>query len=273
VNEFEKKYYEAEGFWTEQALSDAGNTARIEFTARSVPNDCKTLVDVGCGNGLFLRKVRELRPAVELFGVDRSNEALTYVDAEKAVGDISKLPFPDRSFDCVVCSQVLEHIPVPQYETALSELCRISIKHLIISVPYREDLIAAATTCPKCNSSFNRDLHLRTYTLDTMKNLVSGFGFQHVASETLVKTAKLLAVETIQKWTRPKPAPVFESPICVICGYENLGYSDYARKIKAPSSSGTSVGSSSKLKELVKRWWPKKTQDGYWVVSTYRRQD
>ncbi len=39
------------------------------------------------------------------------------------VCDITAIPVPDASFDCVICTEVLEHVPSP--ERALAELCRI----------------------------------------------------------------------------------------------------------------------------------------------------
>jgi SAM-dependent methyltransferase len=56
--------------------------------------------------------------------------------------DINRLPFADTSFDCVICSEVLEHIP--DHEAAVKELIRILKPEgtLVISVPryYSEKL-------------------------------------------------------------------------------------------------------------------------------------
>ena len=49
------------------------------------------------------------------------------------VADACKLPFLDRSFDTVVCAEVLEHIR-PMGE-ALSEAIRVAKKKIIISYP------------------------------------------------------------------------------------------------------------------------------------------
>jgi SAM-dependent methyltransferase len=53
-----------------------------------------------------------------------------------AVGDIEQLPFDDYSFDTVICTQVLEHIPDPQ--RAVGEFYRILRKDgiCVITVPF-----------------------------------------------------------------------------------------------------------------------------------------
>jgi ubiquinone/menaquinone biosynthesis C-methylase UbiE len=43
------------------------------------------------------------------------------------------VPFADRSFDVVVCSEVLEHIP--EYRQALAEIARVCRGRAILTVP------------------------------------------------------------------------------------------------------------------------------------------
>lgn len=70
------------------------------------------LVDAGCGEGYYLRKLRERLPSAELFGVDLAKEAVRLAaKAEKqseykknkyCVGGIFSLPFSDGTFDAVL---------------------------------------------------------------------------------------------------------------------------------------------------------------------------
>ncbi len=54
MNEFEKKYYEDESFWSDGMVTDESNIKRIKSTIELIPKDVKSLLDVGCGNGVFL---------------------------------------------------------------------------------------------------------------------------------------------------------------------------------------------------------------------------
>jgi 2-polyprenyl-3-methyl-5-hydroxy-6-metoxy-1,4-benzoquinol methylase len=57
---------------------------------------------------------------------------LPHVDASTA--SVYELPFDDRSFDLVLCLEVMEHLGRPA--DALRELSRVSRGHLVVSVPY-----------------------------------------------------------------------------------------------------------------------------------------
>jgi len=107
-------------------------------------------LDLGCGEG---RHVHALyyAAAIHVVGID-----LAFDDVAKAregfehapdmdppegrafslsVGNALRLPFADQSFDLIVCSEVLEHIP--NYEAALKEVARVLKPggQLVISVP------------------------------------------------------------------------------------------------------------------------------------------
>jgi ubiquinone/menaquinone biosynthesis C-methylase UbiE len=54
--------------------------------------------------------------------------------ANLVCGSVRALPFPSRSFDAVLCLEVLEHLEDPA--SAVRELSRVARKAVILSVPY-----------------------------------------------------------------------------------------------------------------------------------------
>ena len=72
-------------------------------------------------------------------GIDLNEESVSF-SAQRIPGDSSEqgdilaMPFPDNSFDLVLCLEVLEHLADPR--AGLSELARVSAKDILISVPY-----------------------------------------------------------------------------------------------------------------------------------------
>lgn len=95
------------------------------------------IIDVGCGDGVLLwhlesAGLQKVGADVSLTRLHRSQsrcQAL-YVQAEA-----TELPFLNHTFDLVVCTDVLEHLPA--MERAVSELARICTDkgHILISVP------------------------------------------------------------------------------------------------------------------------------------------
>jgi ubiquinone/menaquinone biosynthesis C-methylase UbiE len=82
------------------------------------------VLEVGCGTGQILRRVRTFAPGA--VGVDLSRGMLAHArERGLSVGQASatQLPFPDRSFDLVYSFKVLPH--VPDLSVALDEIMRV----------------------------------------------------------------------------------------------------------------------------------------------------
>jgi glycosyltransferase involved in cell wall biosynthesis/ubiquinone/menaquinone biosynthesis C-methylase UbiE len=104
--------------------------------------DGATVLDCGCGYGFFSMAMSHLRDltVVGLDG-DFSRIAKAQEDGIKGhflSGDAQRLPFADQSFDCILLTEVLEHLPDDR--TALRELYRILKPGgvLAISVPHTD---------------------------------------------------------------------------------------------------------------------------------------
>ena len=101
--------------------------------------DGDSLLDVGCGAGHYYRSIRNtVSRGVRYTGIDatryyidRAREAYAAdASARFEVGDIFALDLPARSFDVVLCANVLLHLPT--VARPLSELCRVTRRQLLI---------------------------------------------------------------------------------------------------------------------------------------------
>lgn len=108
------------------------NEASIRSMVEQIPSDAKTLLDVGCGRGYFLSRVKAARPDLELVGCDVVDK-LAYDGLRFVSGNVESLPFDARSFDVVTCSHTLEHIIHPR--AAVDELKRVAGEVLFVAVP------------------------------------------------------------------------------------------------------------------------------------------
>ena len=88
-----------------------GLERRLETVRRYVDLEGKRILDIGCGVGAFVRRLREFSPYV--CGVDVDAERVARGGAEVpnlglAVGE--QLPFAEGIFDVVLLHEVLEHV-------------------------------------------------------------------------------------------------------------------------------------------------------------------
>lgn len=93
-----------------------------------------SLLDIGCGRGFLLDRLADAGLS-GLTGMDVyddvASERFTY-----ARGDVTQpLPFDDRSFECVVAGEILEHVPDP--DSFLREIRRVLVPGgtLVVSTP------------------------------------------------------------------------------------------------------------------------------------------
>ena len=278
MNNFEKVYYESSSFWEGSALLDEANRIRIEETIRIIPVDVINLADIGCGNGVFISKLNELKPKIMTIGLDRSEEALKYVKCEKQVGEITNLPFESNSFDCISCLEVIEHLNVNDFQVALKELSRISNKYVIIGVPYEEKIQNNTACCPKCNSIFNRDLHLQSFSLEKLENLLTNNNFRMIKFQNVVKSNEIIGTAFFHKIKNifRSIKTSFDSPICIVCGYKNDAFKLEVNTNKFAENGDLKASNKNifkEIKEFVKRFLPRNEINGYWAICLYEKYD
>lgn len=115
--------------------------AWVKNILSSIPRG-KSLLDAGAGHQRYKKYCNHLNYVSQDFSGFNTNIAKeglhTFYDYSgiDVVSDIQQLPFKNQSFDVVLCTEVLEHIPSPH--TALLEFSRILKPGglLIITAPF-----------------------------------------------------------------------------------------------------------------------------------------
>lgn len=98
-------------------------------------------LDVGFGTGAVLKGLVEL--GVDAHGVEPFQVACDLLPepyrGRVRLGSAVATGHPDRSFDLVLCLDVLEHLPEEQSVPALTELARVSRRWVLLNICYWTD--------------------------------------------------------------------------------------------------------------------------------------
>jgi ubiquinone/menaquinone biosynthesis C-methylase UbiE len=148
--------------------SDEQILAKAAVIKSQIPADVITILDVGCGNGVITNILAENWNTT---GMDTSAEALTYLTCPAVLASATNIPAADKSFDLVLCSEMLEHLNDEDTTQAILQLKRVAKKYLLISVPNNENLKACYVKCQQCGSVFHAWHHLQTFPAVRMETL------------------------------------------------------------------------------------------------------
>ena len=99
------------------------------------------VLDMGCGPGALMFLLHEL--GVRADGVDFAQASKDLAPPEVRerihIGSAVDIDLPDRSYDLVICREVLEHLTVLQAQQAVQNMCRISSRHIYLTTRFHPD--------------------------------------------------------------------------------------------------------------------------------------
>ena len=126
------RFYDAVAF-----LVSFGREKRMrrETVERAGVSPGQSVLDVGCGTGSLTLaaktaagstgQVHGIDPSPEMIDVSRRKAARARADIDFRVGVVEDLPFPDKSFDVVLSSLMLHHLPDDLKRKAFAEIARV----------------------------------------------------------------------------------------------------------------------------------------------------
>jgi 2-polyprenyl-3-methyl-5-hydroxy-6-metoxy-1,4-benzoquinol methylase len=171
------------GAWQKEELARAAMWARRAALVQRFQSRGK-LLDVGTGDGRFLRTCRDL--GYEVVGTEVSEAGASYARRrgfDVRMGQIIELDLPQESFDIITIWHVLEHVPDPGavLRKVYSLLRPDGI--LAIAVPNEENfLLRRRLGITKADSfgplSFGGEIHLSYFRPVTLRATVRSAGFK-----------------------------------------------------------------------------------------------
>jgi dolichol-phosphate mannosyltransferase len=139
------------------------------------------VLDIGCGSSRILASVPGM------IGLDVSIQKLRFMRGKGCLtlrGSVYTLPFPDASFDEVIFSQVIEHIP--RHPHIMGEVRRVMKPgaRLIIGTPDYDRMfwVILEHFYNALKPEAYAHEHISHYTLGSMRRLLADNGFRHLRS-------------------------------------------------------------------------------------------
>ena len=220
-------------YFEERKGATAHDERRVrEYVISKIPKNVNSILDVGCGNGWVAKEF--LPKGKQVYSLDISvtnpSKAKKLYPGEKHFGitaDSFHLPFNDNSFDCVISSEIIEHV----YDPAefINELFRVVKKggSLIITTPYKEKLIYYL--CIHCNQKTPANAHIHSFDEKKIESLYSGNDLESFKYETFgnkillfLRTYVILQFFPFWLWKLKDRFAnlILNKPVHIICVYK-----------------------------------------------------
>lgn len=149
------------------------------------------MIDVGCGAGRHTFEA--FRRGAEVVGFDQNASELNDVEemlqlmleegdappsakGEVVKGDALDLPYAEGTFDCVLASEILEH--VPEDDRAISELVRVLKPGGVLAITVPRWLPERICWALSDTYHANEGGHVRIYRADALRTKVLGHGLR-----------------------------------------------------------------------------------------------
>lgn len=159
---------------------------RVGSLMNMLPSGLGTALDVGARDGHLSIQLADR--GLRVTALDLEMPRIPDARIECVKGNAADLAYPDNAFDVVLCAEVLEHIPPAILPAVCREIERVARSHLLIGVPYRQDIRHGRTTCRHCGTRNPPWGHVNSFDESRLKTLFSGCG---VARQEYIETAEM----------------------------------------------------------------------------------
>lgn len=166
-----------------------GNTVTDRIVSAVQPHVQGKVLDVGCWNGTVSSRLRN----VDSTGIDVVDPPAPVIPVQRFDG--VHIPFPDKSFDTVLCSFVLHHADRP--DELFREMIRVGKKLVIV-----EDSIE--TTFNRLSVIWLHDIMVKTDNMPYHKH-----GFRKIATWRSFFESEGMAVRTFEPMGSVHPCWLF----------------------------------------------------------------
>jgi hypothetical protein len=142
---------------------------RIDDLIKIMPKGYFSVLDIGARHGNISNLLTSYFKTVTALDLEKPELIKENIITVK--GDVTQLEFQDNSFDVVLCTEVLEHIPTYLISKACNEVIRVAKTFVVIGVPYKQDIHYGRTKCLSCKRKNPPWGHVNSFDENKVKKL------------------------------------------------------------------------------------------------------
>ena len=159
------------------------HTNKLNTILALIEDTPKKVLDVGCASGWFLSNIAAKFPRASYYGIDIYDKGIAYAkllypNIQFKVADAHAIPFPNETFDLIICTEVLEHVDDPK--GALLEMRRVLTKNGKVIIELDSGTVLFSIVWYLWRKAYGRvwnDSHLHSFTARKLEQVTTSSGF------------------------------------------------------------------------------------------------
>jgi 2-polyprenyl-3-methyl-5-hydroxy-6-metoxy-1,4-benzoquinol methylase len=170
---------DAEVYEYEKNTAHPIEQTEIDFLRKNIlaniPENVSVVLDIGCGGAWLAKNLLPTGKSVISTDISDINpiKAIKNFSSKNHFGlvaDVFQLPLKESSIDCVIASEIIEHVDDPI--RFISCLLKVIKKGgcMIITTPYNE--LIRTSLCIHCNKETPHNAHLHSFNEKTFQNIL-----------------------------------------------------------------------------------------------------
>ncbi|MFT4060756.1 MAG: methyltransferase domain-containing protein [Edaphocola sp.] len=145
---------------------------------RKVPGNAQLVLDVGCGGAWLAKAMIPKGKSVISMDISTTNPVRAQKIVPSAnhyglVADVFHLPIKEGSIDCIVASEIIEHVQDPELFVAALVKALKPGGTLIVTTPFNEAI--QHSLCIHCNKPTPHNAHIHSFTQEKIAALAPHF--------------------------------------------------------------------------------------------------
>ena len=157
---------------TENPIEREEHNRLHEYILAQIPASSSWILDVGCGGGWLAGALKAKNKKVISMDISdinpiRATKNEPYPTHYGLVADVFELPIKEASIDCIVASEIIEHVSDPKrFLGALYTALKPGGK-IVVTTPYNERILQSL--CIHCNHLTPHNAHQHSFTEYSIK--------------------------------------------------------------------------------------------------------